>query len=148
MKSVYAGANASRLGDLQPARPSCARRVVPGCESKPQRFGCEGHLAACPQGVSEVEPGGKRGVVSGAASSGAEREAYLKTAIDAHGDTWYGDGVQVGALARAQLAAYYAAAGRMTEAKALANEIMERFPGAVDHGGRPLAAMLQNMKLL
>jgi len=81
-------------------------------------------------------------------SSAAEREAYLKTAIDAHGDAWYGDGVQVGALARAQLAAFYAAAGKMTEAKALANEITERFPGAVDHNGRPLVAMLQNMKLL
>ena len=81
-------------------------------------------------------------------SSGAEREAYLKTAIDAHGDAWYGDGVQVGALARAQLAAFYAAAGRMTEAKALANDVVERFPGAVDHNGRPLVAMFQNMKLL
>ena len=37
-------------------------------------------------------------------SSGTEREAYLKSAIEAHGDTWYGDGVQVGALARVQLA--------------------------------------------
>jgi hypothetical protein len=81
-------------------------------------------------------------------SSGDEREAYLKTAIDAHGDAWYGDGVQVGALARAQLAAFYAAAGKMPEAKALANEVVERFPGAVDHGGRPLVAMLQKMKLL
>jgi hypothetical protein len=45
-------------------------------------------------------------------SSGSEREAYLKTAIEAHGDTWYGNGVQVGALARVQLAALYAADGR------------------------------------
>ena len=33
-------------------------------------------------------------------SSGTEREAYLKAAIQGHGDTWYGNGVQVGALAR------------------------------------------------
>ena len=81
-------------------------------------------------------------------SSGADREACLRTAIDAHGDAWYGDGVQVGAFARPQLAAFYAAAGKVTEAKALATEVAERFPGAVDHRGQPLVAMLQNLKLL
>ena len=80
-------------------------------------------------------------------SSGAEREAYLKTAIDEHGDAWYGDGVQVGAFARAQLANVYVAAGKMPEAKALADEIAERFPGAVDHRGQPLLDMLRNLKL-
>jgi hypothetical protein len=80
-------------------------------------------------------------------SSGAEREAYLKTAIETHGDTWYGDGVQVGAFARAQLAAFHAAAGKMTEAKALADEIAERFPGAVDHRGQLLLDLLRNLKL-
>ena len=81
-------------------------------------------------------------------SSGAEREAYLKSAIEAHGDTWYGNGVQVGALARAQLAAFYAATDRLAEARALAKEVTERFPGAVDHNGRPLADALRNLKLL
>jgi hypothetical protein len=80
-------------------------------------------------------------------SSGAEREAYLKTAIEAHGDAWYGDGVQVGAFARAQLANVYVAAGKLTEAKALADEIVERFPGAVDHRGQPLLDMLRALKL-
>jgi len=81
-------------------------------------------------------------------SSGAEREGYLKTAVDAHSDTWYGDGVQVGALARVQLAALCAADGRMAEAKALAKEVAGSFPGAVDHGGRPLVEILRNLKLL
>lgn len=81
-------------------------------------------------------------------SSGAEREAYLKSAIEAHGDTWYGNGVQVGALARAQLATFYAATDRLAEAKALAKEVTERFPGAVDHNGRSLAETLRNLKLL
>jgi hypothetical protein len=81
-------------------------------------------------------------------SSGAEREAYLKTAVEAHGDTWYGDGVQVGALARVQLAALYAADGRMAEAKGLANEVAQGFPGAVDHGGRRLVDTLRSLKLL
>jgi hypothetical protein len=81
-------------------------------------------------------------------SSGAERERYLKAAIESHGDTWYGNGVQVGALARTQLAAYYAASGKLEEAKGLAREVAERFPGAIDHGGRPLAEMLRKMQLL
>lgn len=81
-------------------------------------------------------------------SSGAEREAYLKTAIESHGDTWYGDGVQVGALARVQLAALYAATNRTDQARALAREVSEQFPGAVDHGGRPLVEALRSLKLL
>ena len=81
-------------------------------------------------------------------SSGAEREAYLKTAIEAHGDTWYGDGVQVGALARVQLAAFYAADGRLAEARALAKEFVDRLPGAVDHNGRQLVETLRSLNLL
>jgi hypothetical protein len=81
-------------------------------------------------------------------SSGAEREAYLKSAIESHGDAWYGNGVQVGALARVQLAALYAATDRIEQARALAKEVREQFPGAVDHGGRPLVEALRNLKLL
>jgi hypothetical protein len=81
-------------------------------------------------------------------SSGADRERYLKTAIERHGDTWYGDGVQVGAFARAQLAVFYSVQGKATEAEALAKEVADRFPGAIDHNGRPLAETLRKMKLL
>jgi hypothetical protein len=81
-------------------------------------------------------------------SSGAEREAYLRTAIEAHGGTWYGNGVQVGALARAQLAAFCAADGRMAEASDLAREVAQGFPGAVGHDGRLLVDTLRNLKLL
>ena len=81
-------------------------------------------------------------------SSGAEREAYLKKAIKDHGDAWYGNGVQVGALARAQLAAYYAATDKTSDAKKLAKEVVERFPGAVDHRGQPLVNMLRGLNLL
>lgn len=81
-------------------------------------------------------------------SSAAEREAYLKAAIEAHGDTWYGNGVQVGALARVQLAAFRSAAGRTDEAKVLAREVVEKFPGAVDHQGGLLQDVLRRMNLL
>ena len=81
-------------------------------------------------------------------SAGTERETYLKTAIADHGDAWYGDGAQVGALARAQLAAYYANTGRLDEAQKLADEVRSRFPGAVDHSGARLTGALRRMKLL
>jgi TolA-binding protein len=81
-------------------------------------------------------------------SAGTEREDYLKSAIAAHGEAWYGDGAQVGALARAQLATYYANAGRLDEAQKLAEEVSSQFPGAVDHSGSRLTDALRRMKLL
>jgi hypothetical protein len=80
-------------------------------------------------------------------SSGSEREQYLKTAIETHSDAWYGDGAQVGALARLQLASVYANSGRLDEARTLAAEIRKMFPGAVDHNGNRLTEILRRMKL-
>jgi hypothetical protein len=76
-------------------------------------------------------------------ASGPERERLLKDAIENHNDTWYGDGVQVGALARANLALLYAATGRLKEAKELATHVAKHFPDAVDHDGRPLVELLR-----
>jgi hypothetical protein len=81
-------------------------------------------------------------------TTGDEREKLLKQAIADHTDTWYGDGVQVGAFARAQLAVFYSNHGKPAEAQALAREVVERFPGAVDHNGRPLTDTLRKLKLL
>ncbi len=81
-------------------------------------------------------------------SSGSEREEYLTSAIANHGDAWYGDGVQVGAYARAQLASFYANSNRLSEALKLTDEVKTQFPGAVDHSGVPLADTLRKMKLL
>jgi hypothetical protein len=47
-----------------------------------------------------------------------------------------------------QLAAFGAAEGRSAEAQALAKEVADRFPGAVDHNGRPLVDSLRRLKLL
>ena len=81
-------------------------------------------------------------------TTGDEREAYLKTAMTTYNDTWYGDGVQVGAFARAQLAVYYATHERLAEGKALAKEVVDTFPGAVDHRGKPLVDTLRALKLV
>jgi len=81
-------------------------------------------------------------------SSGRERESFLKRAIAEHVDDWYGNGVQVGALARVHLAAHYAETNRRDEAAALAEEVRKSFPDAVDHTGGSLIEVLQRMKLL
>lgn len=56
--------------------------------------------------------------------------------------------MQVGAFARAQLAVFYSAHGRKAEGQVLAKEVAEKFPGAVEHNGRPLADLLRKMGLL
>jgi len=81
-------------------------------------------------------------------ATGEERERYLKLAIDSHGDAWYGDGAQVGPLARAMLAQQYAATGRADEARAVALEIERSTPDAVDHTGAPLVDSLRRMRIL
>jgi hypothetical protein len=80
-------------------------------------------------------------------SSGSERESFLKRAIADHADDWFGNGVQVGALARVQLAGHYAETNRRDQAVALAEEVRTSFPDAVDHSGGSLVEMLQRMKL-
>ena len=81
-------------------------------------------------------------------SRGSERESFLKRAIEEHADDWYGNGVQVGALARVHLAGHYAETNRRDQAVALAAEVRQSFPDAVDHSGGSLIEMLQRMKLL
>jgi tetratricopeptide (TPR) repeat protein len=80
-------------------------------------------------------------------SQGEEAEKYLKQAIEKHENAWYGDGTQVGAFARFQLARLYWQASRQEEARTLAQEIRTKFPDAVDHSGRKLVDLLANSPL-
>jgi hypothetical protein len=80
-------------------------------------------------------------------STGGERESFLKMAIADHADARYGDGVQVGALARVILAELYLRTGRMADAQKLAEEVTTLFPGAVDHNGGRLVESLRRLKL-
>ena len=80
-------------------------------------------------------------------SQGEEAEKYLKLAIEKHENAWYGDGAQVGALARFQLARLSWQASKQDEARALAQEIRTKFPDAVDHNGRKLVDLLANSPL-
>jgi TolA-binding protein len=76
-------------------------------------------------------------------SEGDEKEKYLQEAIKNHADAWFGNGVQVAALSRFQLAGHYARTGRIAEALKLGEEINKDYPGAVDHAGRRLAESIQ-----
>jgi hypothetical protein len=81
-------------------------------------------------------------------SEGSEREAHLRAAIATYSSTWFANGVPVGGLARVQLALSYARCDRMVEAKALATEVVELFPGAMDHHGVALVNLLRAATLL
>ncbi|MFA6103891.1 MAG: lectin-like protein [Victivallaceae bacterium] len=68
-----------------------------------------------------------------------QAEEYLRQAIANYGNSWYGNGVQVGAYARFYLAGYYRQSGKTREAETLYQEIKDKYPDAVAHNGKPLA---------
>jgi hypothetical protein len=66
-------------------------------------------------------------------SEGAERDQYLRTAIDKYGDCFYTDGVQVGAYARLLLGRSLNTQGDKEKADALFRQIKTRYPDAIGH---------------
>jgi tetratricopeptide (TPR) repeat protein len=83
----------------------------------------------------------------GQMSRGDEQIAYFKQAIADYGDCFYGDGVQVGPMARFLLARAYLAGVESNEenaekAKRLFDEIRKDYPEAVDHRGNSLVEQL------
>jgi hypothetical protein len=81
-------------------------------------------------------------------SRGEERERFLKVAIAEHDDAWFENGAQVGPLARALLATYYAGLDRFDEAEELATEIVRQYAGSVDLAGASLDDVLPALKKL
>jgi TolA-binding protein len=71
-------------------------------------------------------------------SEGDERAKYFQSCIDEYNDCFYGDGVQVGVLARFFLAEDYQKQGDTEKAQALFDEIKTKYPKAIDHGGNLL----------
>jgi len=78
----------------------------------------------------------------GQMSQGDEKEKLLKEAIDAHGDCFYGDGVQVGPFARFLLAVHYRDKKEADKAKALFEEVRRDYPEAIDHKGKRLVEQI------
>jgi hypothetical protein len=81
-------------------------------------------------------------------SDGADRERYLKSAIAGHDDAWFENGAQVGPLARALLAMFYAGLDRFDDGERVAGEISARYPGSIDLSGASLDDVLPGLKLL
>jgi tetratricopeptide (TPR) repeat protein len=69
-------------------------------------------------------------------TTGPESEKYFKDCIEKYNDCYYGDGVQVGALARFWLANYYNHTGENEKAEALYKEIKNNCSDALDHNGQ------------
>jgi hypothetical protein len=78
----------------------------------------------------------------GQLTSGPECEPYLKECIQKYDDCYWGDGVQVGPLARYFLANYYKGAGQNDKAEALYKEIKDNYPDSIDHSGQPLVDVI------
>jgi hypothetical protein len=64
-------------------------------------------------------------------SKGAERDQYLRTAIEKYGDCFYGNGVQVGAYARLLLGQSYRWQGEKEKADKLFQEIQTQYSDAI-----------------
>ena len=79
-------------------------------------------------------------------TEGADRAKYLQDCIDKYGDCFYGDGAQVGVLARCYIAYDYKKAGDTKKADALFKEIMTNYPDAVDHSGKLLSDTIKALK--
>jgi TolA-binding protein len=82
----------------------------------------------------------------GQMSRGDEAEQHFRDAIEKYGDCRYGNGVQVGALARLYLAGKCLRERRIDEAETLLAEIENDFPGAIDHRGRLLSGHAMAMR--
>ena len=83
----------------------------------------------------------------GQLTHGDEQIKYLQKAIKDYDHCFYGDGVQVGAYSRFYLAHIYLKNGKTSKAVKLFNEIKQKYPNSIDHRGRPLVKIIEQIKL-
>jgi hypothetical protein len=76
----------------------------------------------------------------------AVQERLLKDVIEKYGDCWYGNGAQVGALARFHLAGSCLSRGESAAAQKLFDEINRDYPGAITHQGVLLAERIKQVQ--
>ncbi len=76
---------------------------------------------------------------------GDERVAYFEKAIEEYSDSWYGDGVEVGAYARFYLAHHYLKNGKKAMADKLFQELQDLYPDAIRHNGRLISPDAENV---
>ena len=76
----------------------------------------------------------------------AEQERLLKDVIAKYGDCWYGNGAQVGALARLFRADDLWRAGDKEAAQKFFDEIAKDYPDAITHKGIALKDVIESIK--
>jgi len=81
----------------------------------------------------------------GQMSSGDEQIGYFQKAIAEYDDCFYGDGAQVGALARYYLAYAYWRKGEKDKALKLFDEIRSNYADAVNHSGEKLTVAITHV---
>jgi TolA-binding protein len=79
-------------------------------------------------------------------SKGKERETRLREAIDKYSDCWYGDGAQVGPLARMYLGMHLWGSGNKAAGKKLFDEVREKYPEALSHQGQLLKDVMAEIE--
>jgi hypothetical protein len=77
---------------------------------------------------------------------GEEQVARLKEVIEKYSDCWYGDGSQVGALARLFLAGTYLQSGKKDQAQPLLDELQKDYPDAITHRGVLISNAVKQLK--
>lgn len=80
----------------------------------------------------------------GQRATGEKQIQYFEDAIKNHSDCYYGNGVQVGPYARYHLASAYLQAGDISQAKALFEIVVQKYPDAITHRGQLLAPFAQS----
>ena len=78
----------------------------------------------------------------GQMSEGDEQEKYLLAAKNDYSNSWYGDGVNVGAYAAFKLYYYYSYNNDIANAKKLKTELVEKYPNYIDHKGNLLSDII------
>ena len=73
-----------------------------------------------------------------------KRVDLLKQVIQNYGDCWYGNGVQVGAMARYLLFKTLMETGKQEEAEKYREELKTSCPDAIDHTGKRLSELLND----
>lgn len=79
-------------------------------------------------------------------ASGDEQVNRLKDVIEKYSDCWYGNGAQVGALARFFLASNDLRAEKSDEAKALFDQLERDYPDAITHKGVLIANAVKQLR--
>ncbi|MBF0196780.1 MAG: serine/threonine protein kinase [Planctomycetes bacterium] len=79
----------------------------------------------------------------GQMSTDAEKEKYLQLAINNFSDSYYGDGVNVGAYARYLLAFHYDDIKANSKARELRDNLKRAYPYAINHRGVLLSELMK-----